>query len=255
MAIELIPWERAKVIAARTAIVSAIRGEETKVKLTVWCDLETGSSTIQPNPASPVEEFHAASVKIAIWLACLGFGSIVIKGFSWGESVWDIFHSLASERALCRVSIREKLRFWKTSWFLAIQIDQHIQAAIEPASIPAGGSEWIFLTASQPFLNEVMAFRLMGLDKGAISQTWLAKGQWNRRWATVSSSLHRTHRVKTYIFLFPNCSPTGRASCRDLQMKTLIFSIVLTFQTFASQSVAVAWLVGDSELSASDRVR
>lgn len=39
------------------------------------------------------------------------------------------------------------------------------------------------------------------------------------------------------MFLIANCSPTGRASCRDRQMKVLIFSDVFTFQVLANQSI------------------
>lgn len=60
---ELIMWERAKVMAAWTAKVSAIRGDETEVTVAACWDEETRSSVIQPSPALPVVEFHAASVR------------------------------------------------------------------------------------------------------------------------------------------------------------------------------------------------
>ena len=51
-------------MAERTANVSAMRGDETEVSTAECWNGETRSSTTQPSPAAPVEEFHAASVKI-----------------------------------------------------------------------------------------------------------------------------------------------------------------------------------------------
>lgn len=71
---------RANFMAVRTAKLSARRGKETEVILAACWDVETRSSSIQPNPASPVEGFQAASVKIEKLPADLGFGSTLIKG-------------------------------------------------------------------------------------------------------------------------------------------------------------------------------
>lgn len=130
--------ERTKFMAVRTAKVSAIRGEERKVNVAACCDVKIRSSMIQPNPSSAVVEFHAASVKTEHCPERLGFGSNLIKGFGGVEieGAWAITHFLASARAFWRVSARVKLRFWKTSWFLEIQIDPQIQTARVPASIP-----------------------------------------------------------------------------------------------------------------------
>ncbi|KAG2271986.1 hypothetical protein Bca52824_066541 [Brassica carinata] len=68
-------------MALRTAKVSAMRGGETKVILAACCDVEARSSTIQPNPALPVEELHAASVDMKYRSGLLGFGSTLITGF------------------------------------------------------------------------------------------------------------------------------------------------------------------------------
>ncbi|RID69149.1 hypothetical protein BRARA_C01260 [Brassica rapa] len=53
-------------MALRTARVSAMRGDETKVAFAAYCDGETRSSTIQPKPAFPVSGFHAASLHIVM---------------------------------------------------------------------------------------------------------------------------------------------------------------------------------------------
>lgn len=59
---ELIPQSRAKFMAVNTTKISALKGEETKVKIAACCDAETRSSMIQQKHAQPVEKFHAASV-------------------------------------------------------------------------------------------------------------------------------------------------------------------------------------------------
>ena len=71
--------EREKVMAERTSKVSAIRSDETEVSFVACWVIYVRSSMIQPSPASPVDEFHAASVKIE-GSGLLGFGSILIKG-------------------------------------------------------------------------------------------------------------------------------------------------------------------------------
>ena len=57
------------------------------------------------------------------------------------------------------------------------------------------------------------------------------------------------------MFLMPNCSPTCRASCRDFQRNTLIFSAVLMFQTFESQSLSAIELAGRALFFSSITVR
>ena len=49
-------------MAVNTTKISALKGEETKVKIAACCDAETRSSMIQQKHAQPVEKFHAASV-------------------------------------------------------------------------------------------------------------------------------------------------------------------------------------------------
>lgn len=117
MRVEAIPRDRAKVMALRTARVSAMRGDETKVAFSACCDGETRSSTIQPKPAFPISGFHAASVKIAHRWGALGIGLSLIKGFDrfgFGGG-WAIIHSRASEMAFRIVSSGEKFLFSKIS--------------------------------------------------------------------------------------------------------------------------------------------
>lgn len=50
------------------------------------------------------------------------------------------------------------------------------------------------------------------------------------------------------MFRIANCSPTGKARCRDFQMNSFIFSAVLIFHTFANQSHDSVGIAG-SEVS------
>lgn len=155
----------------------------------------------------------------------LGFGSILIKsigGFEVRGGCASI-HSRASEIALRTVSLGEKLLFSKTSWFLEHQIAQTIQADRIPAHVPVGGSEGIFLTRSHPSCTELKFWVFIETASGAISHTFFANGHLNNRCSTDSSSLHRAQRGDTGIFLIANCSPTGRALCRDFHKKSFIF--------------------------------
>lgn len=139
-------------MAERTAKVSAIRGEETKFAVAACCETEIRSSTTQPNPASPVVEFHAASVKIVHRSGSLGLGSDLIKdlgGFGVLDG-WASAHSLASDKTRWIVSSGERLLFSKMSWFLDFQRVQQIQADSVPASRPIGGREGNFLAFSHP---------------------------------------------------------------------------------------------------------
>lgn len=78
---ELILQSRAKFMAVSTTKISALKGEETKVKIAACCDAETRSSMIQQKHAQPIEKFHTASVNTKRRPDWLGFGSVLIKGF------------------------------------------------------------------------------------------------------------------------------------------------------------------------------
>ena len=109
----------------------------------------------------------------------------------------DSIHSLASEIALLIVSSGVNFCFSKSSWFLAIHSDQTIQAARVPGPRPIEGRVWIFLTCSHPSRVELNTAELITCGNGASFQTDTAKGQVKSRCDTVSSALHRAHRVET----------------------------------------------------------
>ncbi|XP_009124373.1 uncharacterized protein LOC103849348 [Brassica rapa] len=142
-------------MAVRTAKVSARRGEETEVILTACRDVETRSSSIQPNPASPVEGFQAASVKIEKLPADLGFGSTLIKGV--------------------------EARFSNRSKFLERHKDYTIQAVSVPGPIPTGGREGSFWDLSHPSWKVAKSDGFRSPVRGANFYTFNAKGQLKRR--------------------------------------------------------------------------
>ncbi|KAJ4879041.1 Uncharacterized protein Rs2_36095 [Raphanus sativus] len=130
-------------------------------------------------------------------------------------------HSLASDMALRMVSSGEIDLFSKIRRFLDLHKVQMIHAESDPASIPTGGKDGIFLTLSHPSWKLLKVLELKMVAVGANSHTLRAKGHWNIKWFTDSNWSHLAHRESTGIFLIANCSPTGKAPCRDFQ--TFIF--------------------------------
>ena len=57
------------------------------------------------------------------------------------------------------------------------------------------------------------------------------------------------------MFRIANCSPTGRALCRDFHRNTLIFCAALIFQTFGSHSIEFVRSWGFTSAFASARAR
>ncbi|KAG2255468.1 hypothetical protein Bca52824_074762 [Brassica carinata] len=108
-------------MAVITAKVSAMRGEETEVRLAECCVFEIRSSMIQPSLASPIDMSPAV----------LGFGSTLITGiigFGDGHGC-ALIHSFSSVIAFKIVSLG---------------------AARVPGPIPTGGREGNILAFSQP---------------------------------------------------------------------------------------------------------
>lgn len=170
-------------MAVRTAKVSARRGEETEVILTACRDVETRSSSIQPNPASPVEGFQAASVKIEKLPADLGFGSTLIKGIDGllQEMGCTFSNSLASVIAFWAVSSGVEARFSNRSKFLERHKDYTIQAVSVPGPIPTGGREGSFWDLSHPSWKVAKSDGFRSPVRGANFYTFNAKGQLKRR--------------------------------------------------------------------------
>ncbi|CAN7070108.1 unnamed protein product [Brassica rapa subsp. trilocularis] len=178
--------------------------------------------------------------------AVLGFGSTLLTGiigFGDGHGC-ALIHSFASVIAFKIVSLGVRSRFSNRSKFLACHRDQTIQAARVPGPIPTGGREGNSLAFSQPSMVVAASCGLKWPASGANSQTCTANGQWKRRCATDSSVLQRLQRVDIGMLLIANCSPTGRAPCRDFHRKILIFSVVLMFQTDVSHLTVSTGVVG-----------
>lgn len=158
---------------------------------------------IEPNPANPVEEFHAASVYTEHSPDRLRFGSILIN--------------VSEEKYLEGLEPTSILQCQRLPFAESLQVCEI--SLLEDK-----------LTVSQPSRVDVKALALIALVTSASSQIFVAQGQLNGRCVTDSTALRREQRVVTGMLRIGNCSPTGRTPCRDFQMKILAFSDVLMFR-------------------------
>lgn len=110
---EFISQKRAEIMAFHKTKVSTLRGENTKVAVAEWDEVDPTSSMIQASPAHFVKRFHVASVNMQIGSETRG-GSWKIRVTCrlelWVDS-WEAYHSRASLIAFSRVSIGVKSLF------------------------------------------------------------------------------------------------------------------------------------------------
>ncbi|CAA7021481.1 unnamed protein product [Microthlaspi erraticum] len=128
-------------------------------------------------------------------------------------------------------------------------MDQTIHGKIGLRKIPVGGRQIMFLEFDRIIVKLFSGERLIGVLRGARSQTFLAKGHWRNRCSAVYSSPQWTQQALSGSPLLKRLSPRGRALCTIFHMKTFILGENLPDQMSEIQLIGSGGLVGLSSFA------